>query len=281
MGIHDRDYYQDEPQGLGHSFKRQSMVTKLVIANAAVFIANFLLSSVDGSWLMEAMANYPGDLRNPLRWWTLISAGFAHDPNDYRHILFNMVALYFLGPDVEDRLGRKEFLAFYLTTMVLASLASDLRYLIFIPEAAWPTMLGASGAVVGVTILYALFFPKRKLLLMLVIPVPAWGVAILIVAMSILGTGERVAHDVHLAGAVLAAVYFYSGVRLTSLGSWLPQRSSKPKLRVVSQDAEEELVREGDRILDKVHREGEQSLTRKERKILEKYSRHMRERREG
>lgn len=257
------------------------MVTKLILVNVAVFIANFLLTTNDGSWLMESMANYPGDLTNWQRWWTLLTCGFAHDPSNYQHILFNMLALFFLGPDVEERLGRKEFLAFYLVTVVLSALLSDVRHLMFVPQPNWPLMLGASGAVVGVTILYALFFPKRKLLVMFVIPMPAWGVAILIVLMAVAGAGERVAHDVHLFGAVLAAAYFFSGVRLTSLRRSLPFGSSKPRLRVFKQDKEEELLREADRILDKLHREGEQSLTRKERKLLEEYSRHMRQRRQG
>ena len=279
MGIHDRDYYQDEPQTIRLGLKRQSFVTKIIIVNVAVFLLNMLFATSDPGWLMKLLANHPSDLGEPWRWWTLLTCGFAHDYKSINHILSNMLGLYFLGPQVEERIGSKEFLAFYLVTIVLASLASDLRYWFFV-DAGWPYMLGASGAVVGVVILYALYYPKRTLLLMFVIPMPAWGVAIIVVLMAVAGAGEHVAHDVHLAGAALAAAYYYSGVRLTSFTSSL-KTLRRPKLRVVREDNEEELIREGDRLLAKVHREGEESLTNKERKTLERYSRFLRRQRES
>lgn len=143
MGIHDREYYQDESPGVRLGLKQQSMVTKLVIINAVIFAANFLLAGSGGSWLMMDMANNPSDLTHPLRWWTLLTCGFAHDPEGIRHILFNMLGLYFLGPDVEARMGSKEFLAFYLVAIVFSALLSDLRYQLFVPPEQWPFMLGA------------------------------------------------------------------------------------------------------------------------------------------
>ena len=146
-------------------------------------------------------------------------------------------------------------------------------------------MLGASGAVVAVIILYALYFPKRRLLMMFVVPMPAWGVALVVILIAVVGAEQHVAHDVHLAGAALAAVYFYSGARLTGWGG-----RRRHKLRVVSGDSDshshshdpdEDLEAEGDRLLEKVHREGEASLTAKERKTLERYSRYMRRQRGG
>lgn len=279
MGIQDRDYYQDESSGMQLDFQPQSMVIKLIIINVVIFFVNLFTSTPEHRhWLMNAMASHPSNLQNPLEWWKLLGSGFAHDPQGVTHILFNMVGLYFLGRDVEDRTGRKEFLAFYLTTIVFANIVSALRYQFFVPVEQWRGGLGASGGVIGVAILYAFYFPHRKLLFMLVIPMPAWVLAVLFVLVDTFGVGERIAHDVHLAGAAFGALYALTGIKLTALSQSFKNR--RPKLRVVKHESDEELEREGDRLLDKVHREGEQSLTAKERKLLERYSRYKRRQRD-
>ena len=151
MGIQERDYYTDEPVGLHLNLQAQSVVTKLIFINVAVFMVNFFTSTAENpNWLMWSLSTTPQDLASPLRWWTVLTAGFAHDPTSLRHILSNMLGLFFLGKDVEDRMGSREFLAFYLGTIVLSGLASLLRYWFFVPSTEWPRMLGASGAVVAV-----------------------------------------------------------------------------------------------------------------------------------
>lgn len=280
MGIQDRDYYQDENSGIQLDFQPQSIVIKLIIINGVIFLVNLFTSTAEHEhWLMNAMASHPSYLTEPWNWWKFLTSGFAHDPNGVTHILFNMMGLYFLGRDVEDRIGRREFLAFYLTTIVLANIISALRYHMFVPMDQWRGGLGASGGVVGVAILYAFYFPHRKLLFMLVIPMPAWVLAVVFVLVDTFGVGgDRIAHDVHLAGAAIGAIYALTKIRLTALSSSLKNR--RPKLRVVKHESDEELEREGDRLLDKVHREGEQSLTAKERKLLERYSRYKRRQRD-
>lgn len=280
MGIHDREYYQDEPPGLRLDLRQQSIITILIVVNIGVFLANLFTTSLDNPhWLMRSLATHPSYLTQPLQWWHFLSSGFAHDPTNGWHLLFNMAGLFFLGRDVEARMGRREFLAFYLVVLVLSAVISAVRYQLLVPPAQWRGGWGASGAVVAVVILYAFYFPKRQLLVMFVLPMPAWAVAVMFVLLDMFGIGpvENVAHDVHLAGAALGAAYYLSGVRLTN---WWPKRvgKRKPKLRVLRADNDADLEREGDRLLEKVHREGEESLTARERKVLEKYSRLMRQR---
>jgi hypothetical protein len=124
---------------------------------------------------------------------------------------------------------------------------------------------------------------------MFVLPVPAWVVGVLMIGGDVLlllgmASHRYVAFDVHLVGAAFAIAYFRFG---WNLGRFLPDlgflRSGlarlKPRPRLKIHDPDEGLQEsdeEGDRILEKVSREGLGSLTRKERRILEEYSRRMR-----
>ena len=93
-------------------------------------------------------------------------------------------------------------------------------------------MLGASGAVMGIMVLYVLHFPRRMIYIWGVLPVPAWVLAIIYVGSDFLGfvgpadrgDGPRVAYETHLAGTALAAIYFYSHI---NLGQLLPSGGLK------------------------------------------------------
>jgi hypothetical protein len=153
-------------------------------------------------------------------------------------------------------------------------------------------LIGASGAVTAVILLFVLHFPKRTILLMFVLPVPAWVVGLLIIGGNILmmlqSRGDMsIAFDVHLVGAAFAIAYFRFGWNLGRVfpggerlrGGW-PKFRRRPKLRVHDPEPEQRYHKEdeeADRILDKVSREGMDRLTNKERRILESYSRRMRQ----
>lgn len=156
------------------------------------------------------------------------------------------------------------------------------------------SLYGASGAVVGMIVLFALNFPRRTVFLMFLFPVPAWVLGVLIVAGDLLGaTGwtrdTNVAYVVHLTGAGLAALYYFRRWNLGQLDpvDWLRSRlRRRPRLRVHRADSPEPsdeevdaLSAEVDRILEKIYREGEASLTRKERRFLEQASRQFQRRR--
>jgi membrane associated rhomboid family serine protease len=286
MGIHDREYYQDGRTRPSIELRNYSMVTLLVMANAAVFVFDMFFES--GS-LMTGMAVQAVTVVEPWNWWRFLTAGFAHSPESVQHLIFNMAGLWFLGRPVEERYGKQEFLLFYLVAVVLGNVAwSGRMYL-----SGQVTLdgsenvliaLGASGAVTAVVMLFIFLYPKQTLLLMMVLPVPAWLVGVLLVVTNLLQlnmtgvAGANVAYDIHLVGAALGAVYYKLG---WNFSRWWPRqlggsakftrRRPKLKLHVPEDD------HEADRLLDKVHREGESSLTDRERKILESYSRRMRE----
>jgi membrane associated rhomboid family serine protease len=132
------------------------------------------------------------------------------------HLFFNMLTLYFMGPSVEMALGAKRFLGLYMISGLVALAAHFLVY--YIPFYSGQTLqepvfavLGASGAVYGVTIAFATLFPERELMLLFPpIPIKAWLLAIILVGIGLYqgltGTGGNIAHFAHLGGALAGFV---------------------------------------------------------------------------
>lgn len=293
MGYQDRDYYRDGSQGTFVT----SMVVKLIIINALVFLANVFFSQPkDAITLTLALDAY--NLQKPLYWWQFLTAGFTHA--DIGHIFFNMLGLYVFGKPLEERFGSREFLRFYLLALVTGMIIWAVR--VFVWQVQVPgtnpshhILLGASGAVTAVAILFCLLYPRATLLAAFLFPVPAWIVGALIIAKNVLGLGESapvggvtIAYDVHLFGAIFALGYWHFGWNFGHLPGvsefgrlfrapkkWI---QPKPNLKVHDPDEYyENLDTEADRILDKLHREGEASLTPQEKRTLEDYSRRMRQ----
>ena len=299
MGLYDRPYYQDEPR---RSFSplsgQRSMILNLIIVNAAIWVIDVYLYRPDGraGHLSSLLAVTPQTLRQPWMWWQFLTYGFAHDPRSIMHVAGNMLGLFFLGQPVEELYGRKVFLRIYLTSLVLCSIVWCLtqnllaevnqRYELM-------SLIGASGAVTTVVILFALNFPRRMILFMMFIPMPAWVLGVLIVVLNLTGSlggatatgGHRVAFDVHLVGAAYALLFFRTRwdagtVWPSNWSSWLPRRRQRPRLKLHEPSAGQRALEEqADAVLEKLHRHGEGSLTPRERKILEDYSRRMQEKR--
>lgn len=291
MGIYDRDYYQDDQFRPMRPWDNRSMVTLLIFANIAVFVANFLFTARTGE-LSRFLSLDATTLTNPVNWWQYVTYGFVHDYSGGfpRHILFNMLSLYFLGRSVEeDKLGKWEFFRFYMVTLILCGILwSGLHY-------GEPThLLGASGAVTAVVMLFVFHYPQATVQLFFAIPVKAWVLGVLVIVSNLFSTtamgenGEpRVAVDVHLIGAAFAAAYFYGRWNFGGIGRFFAgfKQAAKvkrsglkvhdPKSTAPPSKDEEEM----DRLLRKITAEGEESLTKKERKFMERYSREVRKRR--
>lgn len=309
MGLQDRDYSRGDSQGYGGTWGHsggnswgessnwmggggiRSATVTLIIINVLVFFADMLLSgsgearSVMAEWF-EVRAD---TLLKPWTWYRFLTYGFVHSNDGISHLFFNMFGLFIFGRSVEERLGRHEFLRFFLAAIIIGGLVASLRWMLFaasegVAASALPAgTIGASGAVMAVTILFAFFFPDATILLMLVIPVKAWLLAVIYVVLNvfgIIGGSGPVAYEVHLAGAGFAAVYHLRGWRLEGLTRVPDFFSRRPKLRL--HDPEKKLAKqeaEVDRILDKIQQSGLDSLTSSERKTLERHSRLKRQQR--
>ena len=104
--------------------------------------------------------------------WRLVTSAFCHNRYALWHILFNMLLLYWFGQRLEQMYGSTEFLLFYLVAAVCASLAYvGLAYYDGLKVPA----IGASGAIMGVMMLYVIFYPYEQFLLFWFIPVPLWA----------------------------------------------------------------------------------------------------------
>lgn len=279
MGLYDREYSR-EPQS-GYQFAApQSATMQLLIATVAVYVVQILFEESTRYLVL------PSDwYRRPWEAYRLISYGFAHAPRQIEHILFNMLVLFFFGPQVEQRYGRTKFLTFYFAAVVIGGLTWTATEAL---AGSGGAMLGASAAITGVFLLFALNFPHAEVRVYFLFPIPAWVAALFCVGGDILGAVNRsgnVAFTAHLGGAAFAWVFYRFGW-LPGQGAikWLGSRPlrTRPKLRVHEPDEDDEpddLTQQVDAILDKIRAQGQESLTRSERKLLEKASRQYQQKR--
>lgn len=161
------------------------------------------------------------------RIWTLLTALFSH--NMLFHLAVNMIVLMSFGPPLEQAMGSGRFLVFYLTAGVVGSLAHAATSAFLIGAPARPA-LGASSALAGVLLLFSLGFPKAKVLLFFIIPLPAIVAALGFVAIDIWGLiaqiegdGLPIGHGAHLGGALVGVLYHFLG---GSLGGGPAERES-------------------------------------------------------
>jgi len=293
MGIYDRDYNRGYRGPSGFDFGgTTTLTTKLVVFMVVVYLVQLATRGQppDDGKFTDIFSLHADVFRRPWLIFEFLTYGFLHDPWSIRHILFNMVTLWFLGRFVENRYGPREYLAFFLCAIVFAGLTWAFGQLVASRQLLPTMMLGASGGIMAVTLLFCLNFPHEVILIMDVIPIPAWLLGIVYVGQDLFGAMGRhtqgdtnVAFTAHLGGALFALVYFQAGWRLERL---LPTNFSlaslkpKPRLRVVDPDSPEPSMEERvDEILKKIQEQGRDSLTREERRILEEASQKFQRRR--
>ena len=241
-------------------------VRRLLVANIIVF---FLQQTVAG--VTNALAFVPA--YTFVRPWTLVTYMFVHA--NLTHILFNMLALYFFGPRVEERLGETRFITLYAISGIFGAILS----LIFAPFA---PIVGASGAIFGVMLAFARFWPTAQIYIMGILPIEARAAVLLMAAISLWsgfrGSRTGVADFAHLGGFVGGWLYL----------KWLDMRQGTKRFRAkvttnvprdtlsnwkhVDPKSVHEVNRdEVNRILDKISASGLGSLTPEERLFLSNF----------
>ena len=168
-------------------------VQRLILANCAVFGLQLLLDVFFGPRVAHgAFAAPPGGIF--ARWLAFWPAGFLAgalwQPFTYMflhggllHLFLNMLWLFFFGKDVERALGTRAFLRFYLTCGAVGVLAT------FIPAMLWggASVTGASGAVMGVLVAFAVINPEREFFLFPIpMPINARALVLIVIAMNVL-----------------------------------------------------------------------------------------------
>lgn len=278
MGIYDREYYRDRTEVTSPLWPRTAVVNIIAIC-VGLYLADWLFFNEEHT-LTYLLALRETTLFTPWLWWQFLTYGFVHDPRP-SHIIANMLQLFFLGREIEGRYGTREFWLLYLAMIVVGGLAHVLVNL-----GTSYLLLGASGAVNGVVLLFVLNYPRATLALFpFPILIPAWFVGLALVVLNTFGAlsevglvpggeGSRIAFVVHLAGLAFAYLYFRFRWNFSQFlsglgGSWLKIKRA-PRLRVVDEENEDNEIGDAeiDRILEKISEQGLESLTRRERESL-------------
>jgi rhomboid-like protein len=219
------------------------VVKNLLIINVIFYIASYVLGHAGILNMDRWLAAYYPDSPN-FRLWQIVSYMFMH--GGLWHILFNMIALVSFGPIIEQTIGEKRFLSFYFICGIGALFCQILvqafevhaitghltipginseNMATYQPYMGYPEakvmklagiynsgLVGASGAVFGVLIAFAMLYPNLELMVM-PIPVPVKAkflVPIYIVIELVLGVGQfagdSVAHFAHLGGALVGFI---------------------------------------------------------------------------
>lgn len=196
-----------------YTFKNATAI--IILINAAVFLIEKLFPSF--TWYLSL--NVINCLGNRM-YWQPFTYMFAH--GSFQHIFFNMIGLLCFGLSVEKAIGTKEFVLMYLLTGFLGGIFSLIIYYVFGLYGIF--LLGASGAIYGMLLAYAVIFPQNRIFIWGIIPVPA---PVLVLAYAIIeflsqfvGSRDGVAHSVHLAGFAFAWLYFVVRFGINPLKVW-------------------------------------------------------------
>lgn len=178
----------------------------LLIAN----IAAYMLQAVAGPALFASFALWPFHVPAAVLSdgagfapWQLVTYSFLH--GNLMHLLFNMLALYMFGSDIERLFGPRRLATYYFVCVITAAVA-QLIVASAMNSPPYPTV-GASGGVFGLLLAFGMYFPRRMVMLIFPpIPMPAWLFVTLYGALELFlgvtGTQQGVAHFAHLGGMI-------------------------------------------------------------------------------
>ncbi|MBW8862615.1 MAG: rhomboid family intramembrane serine protease [Acidobacteria bacterium] len=197
----------------------------LIGVNVVMFVVQVALPittelfGLHPAWIVHARSTIAPE--HSLWVWQVATYMFLH--GGIFHIVFNMLALWMFGAELERMWGSRYFLKFYLATGIGAGVLTVLVSLLpfgFARQLQYANVIGASGAIYGLLLAYALYFPDRPIYMYFVFPIPAKiFVAIMggIAFLSSLSEAGGVANATHLGGLLVGYVFLKSG-RVDPLG---------------------------------------------------------------
>ncbi|MBC7783931.1 MAG: rhomboid family intramembrane serine protease [Burkholderiales bacterium] len=264
MGWQDRSYNQDNHGGIPPVRFTFPALSRLTIVLLAVNVGLFLLKISGSAYTAVLDAGELTFGQDAAPWWQVwrwVTYQYLHGSGG--HVFFNMLALYFFLPALEQRWGWRKALGFY----TLGGIAAGFTFLLLVAmTSAWGlSLIGASGSVLAAMGGVALLYPERQLVL-LIFCVPIRVAVVLIGSLYLLTVvGDRnFSNAAHLGGLVFG--FFAPWIA----GPWLShkQRSIRQwqEQRIVQSEVAEQ--QEVDRILAKVADSGMNSLSSAEKKAL-------------
>ena len=195
-----------------YTYKNAVLIIALI--NAGVFVFTSLFRN-----LSAYLGLVPILVVEAQTYWQFFTYQFVH--GDFFHLAFNMLALFFFGVPVERKIGTKEFILYYL---LIGTIGGALSFLVYAATGFYTiTLVGASGAIFGLLLLYAVLYPNSVIYIWGVIPVPAplliLGYAV-IELISIFSVGDGVAHLTHFIGLLAGWVYIRIRFGIKPLKVW-------------------------------------------------------------
>lgn len=255
-------------------------IRTIILANLIVFIVQVLGGQNFNNWAIETLGfdpSFPTVLTQP---WRMITYMFLH--GGFLHFLFNMLWLWWMGRAVEQTLGPRTFSVVYFGAGILGALLDSGLALIFGDA----LVIGASGAVTGILVAFAMLYPTAPIMLFLFPPIQARFFVAGWIAIDILflGSSDGVARLVHLGGALGGYLFIKAHKNGTDLSLVIryieylfrrvnPAGKTKRRNKNMSVVSDAHIVEEVDQseldeILEKISQKGYDSLTNEEKRKL-------------
>mgnify|MGYP000406887236 FL=1 len=261
-------------------------IRAIITLNVAVFIVQTILSIISpaySSGLIQAFAFFPDWQTALFQPWRAFTYMFLHGGTF--HLVFNMLWLWWMGRAVEESLGPRTFSVIYLG----AGLGGALFDVVAAPLLGFNPVIGASGAVYGIMVAFAMLYPTMPIMLILLPPIQARYVVAGLIGLDVLllGSADGTARIVHLAGAGVGYLLMKVQLRGQDLSQWvLPieqfwyrlkgiyqKKDSRPRNENMYSVSDVEIIDETDQseldeILEKISKKGYDGLTKEEKKKL-------------
>lgn len=279
-------------------FLQASVLHKLIVVNAAVFVFFLLLNTLGFLFqtdlvVIQKWFSFPNDIFDYIsKPWSIVTYAFLH--GDFWHLLFNMLWLYFFGQLFLNIHTGRRFLNVYFLGAIFGALLYMLAYSFFpaFAEISQGTLVGASAAVSAVMVAATVQNPDSPLRFMFIpITFKLWWITVGVLVLDVVRIpgGNAGGHLSHLGGALIGYVYMKQLQKGNDLGTpvektmdWIVdlfKPNNKPKLKTVhkAKKTSSKVVRSTkttdnqkqiDAILDKISKSGYESLSKNEKDFL-------------
>lgn len=280
------------------------VVQRLIFWNVGLFIIPLIIFSLlrlggvvlpAFDWTIGGTGNWFSISSNPadLLWkpWSVFTYAFLH--NDFLHLFFNMLWLFFVGRLFLTFFTQKQFFGLYVLASVFAGLIFIGSYqMIPILKGSVAPMVGASGAIMAILVATAVYAPQYQVRLMLIGTVRLWHIAGVFIVLDLIdvSVSNSGGHIAHLSGALFGFAYIkllQNGTDLSKgvsviidfFANLFKPRKSTPfkkvhrnpapqQTRTAPKPVKDMTQQQIDEILDKISRSGYDSLTKEEKDFL-------------
>ncbi len=180
----------------------------LLISNVAIFLIGFFAQLARLDRPLSYLALTPVDVIKYFSVWQLVTYAFLH--GGFGHIIWNMLALWMFGADIERIWGTRRFIQFYFFCAVGAGICVVIANYVLPWGNPNVATIGSSGAIFGILLVYAMLFPDREILFGFLIPIKVKYFVLIIGAVAFLSSFQvntGVSEFAHLGGLLFAYMF--------------------------------------------------------------------------